>query len=251
MEKQYIPKIVHYAWFGRGKKSELAQKCIDSWKKHLPDYQFKEWNEDNFDLDLYPFARGAYESRKFAYVSDVVRLYALYTEGGIYMDTDVEVIKNMDELLCLHGFSGFQSQTEIPTGTMAAEPGNEWIKDQLDYYSDVVFSLSDVDDKLITNVDIITTMSVNKHGLILNNEEQELKYGMVMYPIDYFCAKSADTGKLNVTDNTYTIHHFAGSWIPLQSKVNRKLYKLMSLVLGEKNASFIRVKLFAKRKEQR
>ena len=91
-----IPKKIHYCWFGRGKMPELALKCIESWKKYLPDYELKEWNEDNFNMDLYPYVREAYGKRKFAFVTDVVRLFALYTEGGIYMDTDVEVIKNLD-----------------------------------------------------------------------------------------------------------------------------------------------------------
>ena len=94
-----IPKIIHYCWFGRGQMPELALKCLESWKKYCPDYEIKEWNEDNFDLETYPYAREAYENRKFAFVTDVVRLYALYHEGGIYMDTDVEVLKPLDRFL--------------------------------------------------------------------------------------------------------------------------------------------------------
>ncbi len=237
MDKQLIPKIIHYAWFGHGEKNDLAKKCMESWKKNLYDYTFKEWNENNFDLDLYPFARHAYENKKFAYVSDVVRLHALYYEGGIYMDTDVEVLKSMDDLLYLHGFSGFQSPTEIPTGTLAAEPKNQWIKEQLDYYKDNDFVLSDVNVKLITNVEIITEMSIKKHGLVPNNKKQELLYGMVMFPIDYFCAKSVSTGKLFITENTYTIHHFVGSWVPLSAKRNKKIMRILNSILGEKIAS--------------
>lgn len=94
-----IPKKIHYCWFGRGPLPELARKCIASWRKYLPEYEIKEWNEDNFDLDAYPYVREAYDSRKFAFVTDVVRLYALYNEGGIYMDTDVEVLKPLDSIL--------------------------------------------------------------------------------------------------------------------------------------------------------
>ena len=103
-----IPKKIHYCWFGRSKMPELALKCIASWKKYLPDYEIKEWNEDNFDLELYPYVREAYNNRKFAFVTDVVRLYALYTEGGIYMDTDVEVLKPLDCFLNHQAFSGFE-----------------------------------------------------------------------------------------------------------------------------------------------
>jgi len=98
---------------------ELALKCLESWKKHLPDYVIKEWNEDNFDLDAYPYAREAYDNRKFAFVTDIVRLYALYHEGGIYMDTDVEVLKPLDTFLKYDAVSGFESKTQIPTGLMA------------------------------------------------------------------------------------------------------------------------------------
>ena len=94
-----IPKVIHYCWFGRGELPPLAKKCLDSWKKYCPDYEIKEWNEDNFDLDSYPYVREAYDKRKFAFVTDVVRLYALYHEGGIYMDTDVEVLKPLDRFL--------------------------------------------------------------------------------------------------------------------------------------------------------
>ena len=105
-----IPKVIHYCWFGKGKMPDLALKCLESWKKYCPDYVIKEWNEDNFDLDLYPYAREAYDNRKFAFVTDVVRLYALYHEGGIYMDTDVELVNSIDKFLHHTAFSGFESE---------------------------------------------------------------------------------------------------------------------------------------------
>ena len=106
MKKQQIPKIIHYCWFGKGPKPELAIKCIESWKKYCPDYEIKEWNEDNFDLNYNAYVKEAYENKKWAFVTDVVRLYALVNYGGIYMDTDVEVIKPLDEFLTLSGLSG-------------------------------------------------------------------------------------------------------------------------------------------------
>ena len=107
------PKVIHYCWFGRNPLPESAIKCIDSWKKFCPGYQIKEWNEDNFDLSLYPYAQEAYQARKFAFVTDVVRLYALYTEGGVYMDTDVEVLKPLDAFLVHPAFSGFENETQV------------------------------------------------------------------------------------------------------------------------------------------
>ena len=115
-----IPKKIHYCWFGRGEMPDLVRKCIASWKKYLPEYEIKEWNEDNFDLNSYPYVREAYHNKRFAFVTDVVRLHALYYEGGIYMDTDVEVLKPLDSLLNYKIVSGFESETQIPTGLMAS-----------------------------------------------------------------------------------------------------------------------------------
>lgn len=129
-----IPKVIHYCWFGRGKMPELANKCIESWKKYCPEYEIIEWNEDNFDVNCCPYVKEAYESRRFAFVTDYVRLYAMYTQGGIYMDTDVEVVRNLDEFLGHQGFSGFESETQIPTGIMAGEKGFPLFKDLLAYY---------------------------------------------------------------------------------------------------------------------
>ena len=129
-----IPKKIHYCWFGRGEKPELALKCIESWKKYLPDYELKEWNEDIFDISRNQYVREAYENRKFAFVTDYVRLYAIYTEGGIYMDTDVEVVGRFDKFLHHHAFSGFETDGNVPTGMMAAEKGSVWAKDLLDQY---------------------------------------------------------------------------------------------------------------------
>lgn len=235
-EKNRIPKIIHYVWFGRGKKNSQIEKCIESWRKYLPEYEIIEWNEDNFELNLYEFTKEAYKEKKYAYVSDVVRLHVLYHYGGIYMDTDVEVLKPLDNLLHEHAFSGFQMIDQIPTGIMASEPKNQWYKEQLDYYKDKKFSLNEVEEKHITNVDIITRISVEKHGLILNNNYQVLKYGMAIYPMDYFCAKSPSTGKIAVTNNTYTIHHFAGSWVPRKALRHKALFRMCCKILGEDTA---------------
>ena len=116
-----IPKVIHYCWFGRNPLPILAQKCIESWKKYCPDYEIKEWNEDNFPMDYNDYVKEAYEAKKWAFITDVVRLFALVTEGGIYMDTDVEVIKPLDGLLQYEAVSGFEPCSQIPTGLMASE----------------------------------------------------------------------------------------------------------------------------------
>lgn len=225
-----IPKKIHYCWFGRGKMPELALKCIASWKKNLPDYEIKEWNEDNFDLDLYPFTREAYDNRKYAFVTDVVRLYALYTEGGIYMDTDVEVLKNLDKFLNLPAFSGFEDDIHVPTGIMASEKGGEWAKWQLEYYNGRHFILPDGNLDLTTNVVIISN-SMAERGFKLQNSLQDLNGIITIFPKDYFCPKSYEDGKIYLTKNSYVIHHFAGSWVSTYTKNINRLVK----IIGKKN----------------
>ncbi len=230
-----IPKTIHYCWFGRGEKPELARKCIASWQKFLPDYKIKEWNEDNFDLDIYPYARQAYDAHKFAFVTDVVRLYALYHEGGIYMDTDVEAIGTFDRFLHHHAFSGFETNRTVPTGMMAAEKGSQWAKELLDEYNDKTFCRSDGSFNDETNTVAITRYMVNK-GLLCNNTFQDFPGLCTMYPSEYFCPKDHTTGKINLTHNTVCIHHFAGSWLDLPRSVRiRHDFKLkLVTIFGEK-----------------
>ena len=155
-----IPKIVHYCWFGKGEKPKLAQKCIASWKKYLSDYEFIEWSEDNFDITSIKYVEEAYICKKYAFVTDYVRLYALYNIGGIYMDTDVEVLTDYDMFLHHKAFSGFESDGNVPTGMMAAEKGNKWIGDLLKYYNDKLFIHDDGSYNLTTNTTIITNYMV-------------------------------------------------------------------------------------------
>lgn len=221
-----IPKVIHYCWFGKGEKPDLAKKCIESWKKYCSDYEFKEWNEENFDINSNEYVKQAYESRKFAFVTDYVRLYALYNEGGVYMDTDVEVLKPIDEFLKHKAFSSFENNNMIPTGLMAAEKGNEWIKDLLDEYNDLKFIDEDGNMDLTTNVTRITNLTKEKYGLKLESSFQDLKDGIVtMYPYDYFCPKDWTTGEINLTDNSYTIHHFSGSWHTAEEKEFEAKYR--------------------------
>lgn len=206
-----IPKIIHYCWFGYGKMPLLAKRCIQSWKKYLPDYEIKEWNEHNFDLSLFPYAQEAYDAKKYAFVTDVVRLYALYTEGGIYMDTDVEVLKSLDPFLLHTAFSGFENETQVPTGIMASERGGIWARDNLEYYQNKHFINKNGEMELTTNVVFITEYMLQK-GLIPNDTFQDFPGLITIYPHDYFCPKSYKDQKIYKTNHTVTIHHFNGSW---------------------------------------
>ena len=168
-----IPKIIHYCWFGGNPLPELAKKCITSWKIYCPDYEIKEWNESNFDLNCCDYVREAYKSKKWAFVSDVARLHALVTEGGIYIDTDVEVIKSLDTLLQYSAVSGFESITSISTGLMACEKDDPMFKEFLDGYKTAHFILPDGTLDKTTNVVRITNTCL-KYGFVPNNKKQTI-----------------------------------------------------------------------------
>lgn len=216
-----IPKTIHYCWFGKGKKSELIETCIKSWKKYCPDYEIIEWNEENFDINSNQFVKEAYENKKWAFVTDFVRLYVLDKYGGIYMDTDVELLKSIDNYLDNHAFSGFETKNKIPTAIMGAEKNNEWIKYLLSYYEDRSFYTPEGKLDTTTNIEIITEMTKAKYNVILDGTEQEVNGIFKLYPQDYFCPKDYTTGSINLTDNTTCIHHFSASW---HSKIEKKMH---------------------------
>lgn len=236
-----IPRIIHYCWFGRGPMPELVLKCIESWHRFMPDYEYRLWNEDSFDVNSVPYVKEAYEARKFAFVTDYVRLYALFTEGGIYMDTDVEVLKPYDDLLGLSGFTGYEGSKYLPpvTGTIASEPRNVWVKEQLDSYKGAHFHLPDGTMDTTTNTVRITRIMM-AGGFVPNGEKQVYK-DMYIFPVDFFCPRQT-TGEIIMTDNTYCDHHFMGSWGDSKKvsligrlfgpKVLTMLIKLKRIILG-------------------
>ncbi len=211
-----IPKTIHYAWFGPKELPELAIKCLESWKKNCPDYKIIRWSEENFDINICDYVKEAYENKKYAFVSDFVRLYALVQHGGVYMDTDVELIKPIDEFLCEKAFSGFESFTDVPTGIMGAERGFRLFEELLDAYRDRHFVQPDGKLDMTTNVAAITDSCV-KHGLVRNNTKQRVA-GLTLYPKDYFCPKDWTNGMIHITTNTCAIHHYSGSWLKKVSK---------------------------------
>lgn len=215
--------------------SKLAERCIASWKNYLPDYELRLWNEDNFDLDIEPYTREAYDAKKYAFVTDYVRLWALERYGGVYMDTDVEVLKNIDKFLSLPAFSGFESDVDIPTGIMASEKGGEWVREMLAYYKGRHFKKEDGSLDLTTNVVIIEHM-MEQNGFVLKNSYQVYKDGIMhIFPKDYFCPKGR-TGILSLTENSYCIHHFDGSW---KSKKDRRMDWFYKKVLGPRVTTWL------------
>lgn len=201
-----IPRLIHYCWFGRGEKSEKINACIESWKKNMPDCEIIEWNEDNFDVNYNDFTKKAYELGKYAFVSDVARLYALYNSGGHYLDTDVFMYKPLYDFENDPAFTGFEDVNYPVTATMGAEKGNPIIKLMLDYYDCIDFKTYPKWQDYITNQETNTCIMSNILGMLgidrqSFNYKQEIK-NFKVYPQSYFFTK----------DEGWTHHSFSGSW---------------------------------------
>ena len=228
-----IPKVIHYCWFGKGKMPKLAKKCIKSWQKFCPDYKIVCWNEENFDINQNRYAKEAYEAGKWAFVSDYVRLKVLYDEGGIYLDTDVEIIKPIDKLVEKGGYMGFDDNGIISTGLgFACEKGNELVGAILKDYDDIPFLRADGTYDLLPCPDR-NTQTMVKLGLDINSREQVFM-GIQMLPEDYLCPMKYYTGKKVITKNTYSIHHFCASWTSKTSKRTTFVKRIIGVKLYEK-----------------
>ena len=217
-----IPKIIHYCWFGGNPLPELAKKCIASWKKYCPDYEIIRWDESNYDFSKLPFMKQAYQEKKWAYVTDYARLDIIYTYGGIYFDTDVEVLRSFDDLLSNRLFLGFEIPQAVATGLgFGGEAGHPVLKMLRNDYDSLTFS----SDKMIPCPQI-QTKTLKKLGLVDDfGKIQELTEGTMVYPQEYFCPKSYRDFKLHhLTENTHTIHHFNGSWLTPYQKMRKSLY---------------------------
>lgn len=200
-----IPQTIHYAWFGKNPKPPLIQRCIESWRRHLPAYSITEWNEDNFDVNTCPFTSLAYSSQKWAFLSDYVRLYALYHYGGIYLDADVEVIQPLDKFLRHRAFTGHETTELMLAATMGAEQQHPWIGMLLEYYHAARFMLR-------PNTRVITELS--KSWIERQNYGfTYLREGVVIYPVDVFTPFDHQRMTPMPTEHTHCIHHFAGSWL--------------------------------------
>lgn len=218
-----IPKIIHYCWFGGKPLTELAEKCIKSWEKYCPGYKIIEWNENNFNIDICAYVREAYDAKRWAFVADVARLYALVNYGGIYMDTDVEILKNFDTMLKYEAIAGFETENRISTGILGCEVGQRIFSEFLNQYMNIHFINEDGSYNLTTNVVKMTNIC-KKYGLVLNNTEQTVS-GLTIFPKDYFSPKEYDSKELLITNNTYAIHYFDGSWLSIEEKKIAQLRK--------------------------
>ena len=235
-----IPKKIHYCWFGGKPLNDMGIKCRESWKKYFPDHEIIEWNETNFNFQSCQYVKEAYEAKKWAFVSDYVRFVVLYEQGGIYFDTDVEVIRSFDDILENGSFMGSETASVMnvnPGLGFAVEPRNLFIKELIDDYHNSSFRNEDGSLDLTTIVER-TTRFLRMHGLEDKNRIQTVK-GITIYPVDYFCPIEMSTHKLILTENTRSIHHYTASWVDKKSKVRGKIYRFIKRNFGEKVAGFV------------
>ncbi len=212
-----IPKIIHYCWFGGKEVPQSTKKYIESWKKFLPGYEIKRWDESNFEVNAIKYTREAYAAKKYAFVSDYARFWILFNYGGLYFDTDVEVIKPLEDIISKGAYLGVESQndttiTVAPGLGFGAEAGNKLLGRMIDLYQTFHF-LNEDGTPCLKNIVQITTEELLSNGL-QNREGIQECCGFTIYPNDYFCPIDYDTRELRITSNTRTIHHYAESWVP-------------------------------------
>lgn len=223
-----IPKTIHYCWFGHNPLPPLAIKCIESWRKYLPDYEIKEWNENNFNVNVISYTKEAYAAKKYAFVSDYARFWILYKYGGLYFDTDVEIIKPLDDIVTKGPFMGCENEVDVKGATafavapglgLGVNPGLGLYKEMLELYASLRFLKENGEYNQKTVVQY-TTEVLCRHGLRCVNDLQQVA-GVWIYPKDYFCPISTYDGKLRLTVNTVSIHHYAQSWISPSHRILR------------------------------
>ena len=240
MNENNIPKVIHYCWFGGNPLPELALRCIESWKKFLPDYEIKEWNESNYNYRKLPYISQAYDAKKYAFVSDYARFDILYQYGGVYFDTDVEIIKDLSPIIKKGAFIGLEKGMRVLLNAglgIASPAASEIYKEILESYQAETFVNSNGSLNLKTVCERVSEI-FEKHGFIEKDCLQNIA-DTTIYPTDFFCPKDNRSGELIVTPNTYTIHHYDGSWtIPLRKKYV-KIKTVLARILGIRVATVI------------
>lgn len=227
--KKLIPKIIHYIWVGGKEKPADIKRCMDTWKKHLEGYKVIEWNESNFDIEQHPFVKAAYEAKKWAYVSDYIRAYAIYNYGGIYLDTDILLLDNFDDFLNHRAFVGFENPNYPFTAAFGAEKGHPLVKDMLDYYDELdTYHFDFKNNNTISVSDIL----INKYGCKVGNMYQILKEGIAVYPDTILC---------NPSEKSVSIHVFTGTWLDEKKAIARKINTFLKLrITSRKRAALFR-----------
>lgn len=226
-----IPKVIHYCWFGENKKTKLISKCIDTWKNKLKDYEIIEWNEKNFDINMCTFAKEAYADKKWAFVSDYCRIWVLYNYGGVYLDTDIEVLKSIDDLLDNNSFTGVEDDEQIAFGIWGCIKEDKFLEEVLSYYNTINYSEYKKDLQSLA-IPIHITNIAKRLGYIKEKDRISYFYdGVAVYPKEYFYPKRHSWEEAKITKNTYTIHHYDGTWRkPHQILRSKTKYLLMKTI---------------------
>ncbi|MCD8011876.1 MAG: hypothetical protein LUG99_01610 [Lachnospiraceae bacterium] len=237
-----IPKIVHYCWFGHNEKPALINKCIESWHKYLPDWEFKEWNEENYDVTKAPYMKAAYDNKKWAFVADYARFDILNQYGGVYFDTDVELLKPIPEDMLEHeAFTGFQSNNRVNPGLVYGSIANQsGVKRMLEVYNNWKFEF-DSSKKPLNILDAFTE-AFTPAGLELNGKYQIVD-GVVIYPNEIFCCYDFETASFDVKEETVSLHHFYASWMPWRTKVKRKCIRILVRIMGKERYAKVKSKI--------
>lgn len=237
-----IPKKIHYCWFGNNPKSKLIKKCIASWKRFLPEWEIIEWNEQNYNVNKNEYISEAYKQKKWAFVVDYARFDILNQEGGIFFDTDVEVLKKIpDELLMHHAFTGFESNETVNPGLVfAAEAKHSMLQEIMNVYETKKFG-EKINGRMENIVDIVTAI-LDKNGLIKNNSFQIVE-GIAVYPKEYFCCFNHETQDFEICKETISIHHYAASWSSWQRRSYFKMIKMAAKILGKERYLKIKRKI--------
>ena len=232
-----IPKVINYCWFGGKQKNKLIKKCIKSWKKYCPDYEIIEWNEENFDINLNHYVSQAYEEKKWAFVSDYVRLYVIYTYGGIYLDTDVELIKTLDNLLKYKAFFASENNKNINTGLgFGAIKNNKTVKLLLDSYENLEFKNKETGILDITPCTHRNTEElIKKYGTLEEKMNSFIEDDVILLGKEYFCPFDSKTGKMIKTNKTVGIHWFNASWRNKKINIQEKLLRPVKRIIGIEN----------------
>lgn len=225
-----IPKKIHYCWFGKGEKPKLAKKCIASWKKYCPDYEIVEWNESNFDIGRYPYAKYCYDNKKWAFLSDFVRLVVIAEQGGIYFDTDVELLRKPDELLQYKAFYGFENSDNVATGLgFGAIAHHITINAMLQEYFEL--RVNEQGEFPIIKCPALNTKALLKYGLILDGSRQNIAEAEIL-PMEYLNPYDDPTGKLRRTKNTISVHWYSKSWMDKKTIIRSKITKPFHRIFG-------------------
>jgi len=235
-----IPKIIHYCWFGGNPLTKLAERCLESWGTNCPDYEIIRWDESNFDVNCCDYVREAYEAKKWAFVSDYARLYALVNCGGVYVDTDAEIIRPLDAGIMNHAaVTGFNSdEFTVPTAFMACEAHFPLFEELLAQYNTLHFRLPDGSLDQTTNVKRITD-TLLQYGLVRNNRFQIVR-DLAIYPMEYFEGKDNATGQLQITEHTYALHYYASSWLPNEKIRHKRVYRALCHIFGPRTAQWVK-----------